>query len=106
MNHLACRSNARGTFSKSMFSDVRTGYRIVPENLVDVFEMAQRHAGQIVPASLQNALAEFIDHGHFAAHIRKMTRIFRGRRDRLVQALDGSCGEALAMTPAQKSSAA
>ena len=27
-----------GTFSKSMFADVRTGYCIVPENLVDVFE--------------------------------------------------------------------
>lgn len=88
-----------GTFSKSMFSDIRTGYCIVPENLVEVFEMAQRHAGQIVPASLQNALAEFIDHGHFAAHIRKMTRIYRGRRDRLVQALDTACGDALKMTP-------
>ncbi len=44
-----------GTFSKSMFSDVRTGYCIVPEHLVDVFEKAQRHSGQIVPASLQNA---------------------------------------------------
>ncbi len=71
-----------GTFSKSMFSDVRTGYCIVPENLVDLFETAQRHSGQFVPASLQEALAEFIDQGHFAAHIRKMTRIYRGRRDR------------------------
>ena len=76
-----------GTFSKSMFADVRVGYTIVPENLVDVFETAQRHSGQIVSAPLQNALAEFIDDGQFAAHIRKMTRIYRGRRDRLVQAL-------------------
>jgi GntR family transcriptional regulator/MocR family aminotransferase len=76
-----------GTFSKSMFADVRVGYAIVPENLVDVFETAQRHSGQIVSAPLQNALAEFIDDGQFAAHIRKMTRIYRARRDRLVQAL-------------------
>jgi GntR family transcriptional regulator/MocR family aminotransferase len=79
-----------GTFSKSMFADVRVGYAIVPENLVDVFETAQRHSGQIVSAPLQNALAEFIDDGQFAAHIRKMTRIYRGRRDRLAQALGAS----------------
>ncbi|HEY0910992.1 MAG TPA: PLP-dependent aminotransferase family protein [Bradyrhizobium sp.] len=79
-----------GTFSKSMFADVRVGYAIVPENLVGVFETAQRHSGQIVSAPLQNALAEFIDDGQFAAHIRKMTRIYRGRRDRLVQALGAS----------------
>jgi GntR family transcriptional regulator / MocR family aminotransferase len=81
-----------GTFSKSMFADVRVGYAIVPENLVDVFETAQRHSGQIVSAPLQNALAEFIDDGHFAAHIRKMTRVYRIRRDRLVRALGASHG--------------
>ena len=48
-------------------------------------------SGQIVSAPLQNALAEFIDDGQsLAAHIRKMTRIYRARRDRLVQALPGA----------------
>jgi GntR family transcriptional regulator/MocR family aminotransferase len=84
-----------GTFSKSLFADIRTGYAIVPRNLVGVFERAQRHSGQIVSAPLQDALAEFIDDGHFAAHIRKMTRIYRGRRDRLVQALGANAGHAL-----------
>jgi GntR family transcriptional regulator/MocR family aminotransferase len=88
-----------GTFSKSMFADIRSGYAIVPGNLVDVFEKAQRHSGQIVPAPLQDALAEFIDDGVFAAHIRKMTRIYRERRDRLVQALGAAAGHALKMTP-------
>lgn len=88
-----------GTFSKSMFSDIRTGYCVVPDHLVDVFKKAQRHSGHIAPAPLQDALAEFIDGGHFAAHIRKMTRIYRGRRDRLVQALAAAGGDALKMTP-------
>ena len=34
-----------GTFSKSTFADVRTGYAIVPAGLVEVFEKAQRHSG-------------------------------------------------------------
>jgi GntR family transcriptional regulator/MocR family aminotransferase len=88
-----------GTFSKSMFADIRTGYAIVPKNLVCVFERAQRHSGQIVSAPLQDALAEFIDDGHFTAHIRKMTRIYRGRRDRLVHALDANAGHALKIAP-------
>jgi GntR family transcriptional regulator/MocR family aminotransferase len=86
-----------GTFSKSMFADVRVGYAIVPENWVDIFETAQRHSGQIVSAPLQNALAEFIDDGQFAAHIRKMTRIYRSRRDRLVQTV--GAGHALKIAP-------
>jgi GntR family transcriptional regulator / MocR family aminotransferase len=88
-----------GTFSKSMFADVRAGYAIVPENLVDVFETAQRHSGQIVSGPLQNALAEFINDGHFAAHIRKMTRIYRGRRDRLMQAIGASASHAFKIAP-------
>jgi GntR family transcriptional regulator/MocR family aminotransferase len=88
-----------GTFSKSMFADVRAGYAIVPENLVEVFETAQRHSGQIVSAPLQDALAGFIDDGHFAAHIRKMTRIYRGRRDHLVQALGTAAGHAVEIAP-------
>jgi GntR family transcriptional regulator/MocR family aminotransferase len=88
-----------GTFSKAMFADIRVGYAIVPENLVDVFERAQRHTGQIVVAPLQDALSEFIGEGHFAAHIRKMTRIYHGRRDRLVRALDAVAGDRLKTVP-------
>ncbi|MEH2470188.1 GntR family transcriptional regulator/MocR family aminotransferase [Nitrobacteraceae bacterium AZCC 2161] len=88
-----------GTFSKSTFADIRSGYAIVPPNLVDVFETAQRHSGQIVPAPMQDALAEFIDDGHFSAHIRKMTRIYRARRDRLVQALGAAAGDHLRIEP-------
>jgi GntR family transcriptional regulator/MocR family aminotransferase len=88
-----------GTFSKPMFADIRSGYVIVPRGLVEVFEMAQRHSGLIVPTSLQDALAQFIDDGHFAAHIRKMSRVYRGRRDRLVQALGAAAGDALRISP-------
>jgi GntR family transcriptional regulator / MocR family aminotransferase len=86
-----------GTFSKSMFADVRVGYAIVPESLVELFETAQRHSGQIVSAPFQDGLAEFIGDGHFTAHIRKMTRIYRARRDRMVQALAAASGRGLRM---------
>lgn len=84
-----------GTFAKSMFADIRSGYAIVPPDLVAVFKTAQRRSGQIVPPPIQDALAGFIDDGHFAAHIRKMTRIYHTRRDHLVQALTFHAGDAL-----------
>ncbi len=88
-----------GTFSKSTFADIRLGYVVVPAGYVDLFEKAQRHSGQIGAAPLQDALAEFIDDGHFAAHIRKMTRIYRERRDHLVQALSTAAGDRLRIVP-------
>jgi len=88
-----------GTFSKSTFADIRCGYAIVPAELVEVFEKAQRHSGQIMPIPVQDALAEFIDDGHFAAHIRKMTRIYRARRDLLIEALATFAGAHLTVEP-------
>ena len=88
-----------GTFSKSTFADIRLGYVVVPEGYVDVFAQAQRHGGQLAALPLQDALAEFIDEGHFVAHIRKMTRLYGERRDRLVRALNGAAGDFLSVSP-------
>jgi GntR family transcriptional regulator/MocR family aminotransferase len=86
-----------GTFSKAMFADVRIGYLIVPENLASIFVLAQRHLGLLVPVALQIALADFITAGTYRSHIRKMTRLYRTRRDRLVQALVAEAGDRLAI---------
>ena len=88
-----------GTFSKSMLPDIRVGYAIVPDNLVETFEKVQRHTGQMVTGATQGALAEFIGDGDYATHIRRMTRIYRGRRDRLTHALASAVGGRLSITP-------
>lgn len=87
-----------GTFSKSLHADIRVGYVVVPRPFVDVFAKAQRHAGQIVSMTLQDALADFIGEGHYAAHIRKTTRIYHARRDHLCHALK-SLGTELTFSP-------
>ncbi|CAJ5393110.1 MocR-like pyridoxine biosynthesis transcription factor PdxR [Burkholderia pseudomallei] len=87
-----------GTFSKSLHADIRVGYVVVPGHFVDVFAKAQRHTGQIVGATLQDALAEFIDDGHYAAHIRKTTRLYHARRDYLCDALK-AVGNELTVSP-------
>ncbi len=88
-----------GTLSKSMFADIRVGYAVVPAHLAGRFEIAQRAAGQIVPAAVQSALADFVGEGHFAAHIRRMTRLYAARRDHLLRRFDAFSGGELAVEP-------
>lgn len=86
-----------GTFSKATYADIRIGYVVVPEALIDIFELAQRHMGILTSITVQDALAEFIGSGAYLGHIRKMTRLYKARRDRLVQALAAEAGNHLAV---------
>lgn len=84
-----------GTFAKSTYADIRIGYIVVPDVLIKTFELAQRHMGLLAPVTVQDALAEFMVSGAYLAHVRRVTRLYRGRRDRLVQALVSEAGERL-----------
>jgi GntR family transcriptional regulator/MocR family aminotransferase len=86
-----------GTFSKSMCSDIRVGYAIVPETLIDTFELAQRHTGLLAAVTLQDALAEFIGVGAYLAHVRRMTRLYKARRGRMLDALAAEARDRLAI---------
>jgi GntR family transcriptional regulator/MocR family aminotransferase len=84
-----------GTFSKSTYADIRFGYVVVPEALIDTFELAQRHMGMLTSITMQDALAEFIGAGAYLGHIRRIARLYKGRRDRLLQALASEAGSRL-----------
>jgi GntR family transcriptional regulator/MocR family aminotransferase len=84
-----------GTFSKSTYADIRLGYVVVPEPLVTTFELAQRHMGLLTPLTTQDALAEFITSGAYLAHLRRMTRLYKSRRDRMLHALATEAGDRL-----------
>ncbi|WP_453955179.1 MocR-like pyridoxine biosynthesis transcription factor PdxR [Bradyrhizobium sp. USDA 377] len=84
-----------GTFSKAMTSDIRLGYLVAPPALVSTLEIAQRHIGLIASSHIQEALAEFIADGHFLAHLRRMRRLYRARRDHLAEGLERHLGEVL-----------
>ncbi|WP_372387266.1 PLP-dependent aminotransferase family protein [Xanthomonas axonopodis] len=86
-----------GTFSKAMSSHIRVGYVIVPESTVSTFALAQRHLGILAASTLQTALAEFIENGTYLSHVRRMTRLYRERRDYLVRALLAEAGKSLSI---------
>ena len=76
-----------GTFSKTIPPSLRTGFVVVPPDLVPrVLEVA--NAFLTAPAlSLQHAVAVFIEDGRYLRHLRRMKRLYLERRRGLVDAL-------------------
>jgi GntR family transcriptional regulator/MocR family aminotransferase len=82
-----------GTFSKVLFPSLRIGYIVVPPDLVDAFAAARGVLSRFTPSMDQAVLADFINDGHFARHIRRMRTLYAERQAVLVEAarreLDG-----------------
>jgi GntR family transcriptional regulator/MocR family aminotransferase len=81
-----------GTFSKTMFPGMRIGYLVVPAGLAQPLATMCRQATSRGRAADQLALAEFLQSGQFALHLRRMRRLYRERRDVLVAALHTHLG--------------
>lgn len=75
-----------GTFSKTLFPALRLGYFVSPPALVDVFNQVTNAFLQGVPSSNQAVVASFMEEGHFAAHIRRMRKIYAERHQVLCDA--------------------
>lgn len=88
-----------GSFSKTMLPSLRLGYCVVPPGLVKAVRRARFVADWHGPVVLQVALAGFIDEGRLAAHIRRMRRMYLGRRDRIAAILDADFGDVLTRIP-------
>ena len=79
-----------GTFSKVLVPAIRLAYLVVPEPLVDAFGRWQALGDRHAPTVDQAVLADFFTEGHLARHLRRMRRLYSGRRDALVAALRGT----------------
>ncbi|WP_044564508.1 PLP-dependent aminotransferase family protein [Azospirillum sp. B4] len=89
-----------GGFERILYPGLRIAYLVVPEDLLDraldlraLFEL---HA----PVVEQSALAEFIDEGHLASHLRRARLTYQERRETLMDAARRLWAGALTLTPA------
>ena len=76
-----------GTMSKVMFPSMRLGYVIVPPNLVDAFAGARALIDRHSPTAEQHVLAQYMQEGHFEAHIRRIRGAYAERRAALIDAI-------------------
>jgi GntR family transcriptional regulator/MocR family aminotransferase len=82
-----------GTFSKVLFPSLRIGYLVVPHTLVDVFEKAKWLMDRHSPTLEQRVLTDFINEGHLDRHLRRMRKLYDGRRQKLVASLQTHFGD-------------
>lgn len=69
-----------GTFSKTMYPDLRIGYTVLPHSLIEPFRRAKALFDPRPPGlAEQRALAHFMASGSYARHLRRMRR-YCGRR--------------------------
>ena len=75
-----------GTFSKTLFPALRLGYLLVPPGLVQTFEQVTSAFVSGVPSNPQAVVADFMEEGHFATHIRRMRKLYAERHQVLCEA--------------------
>jgi GntR family transcriptional regulator/MocR family aminotransferase len=82
-----------GTFAKILFPALRLGFMVTPLGLAPMVERALSVTGQFPPLLLQAALADFIEQGHMARHLRRMRRIYAQRRQLFFELCEVELGQ-------------
>ncbi|MBO6949465.1 MAG: PLP-dependent aminotransferase family protein [Rhodospirillales bacterium] len=88
-----------GTFSKVMFPAIRLGYLVVPSAMADPIIRIRRSLDDQTAIVMQPVLTEFIETGHFAAHIRRMRLLYAERQEVLVDMVRERLGDVLEIEP-------
>ena len=88
-----------GTFSKTMLPALRLGFLVAPEPLRSALRSAKRLTDWSTDYLTQAAMARFLDGGHFARHVRRATREYAVRRQRLIEDVADVFGEDVRIIP-------
>jgi GntR family transcriptional regulator / MocR family aminotransferase len=83
-----------GTFSKVFSPVIRLGFIVVPMRLVETFQSERSTYGHPPSILVQPALAQFMEQGQFAVHIRRMRRLYASRRQAVLNVFEPYNGKA------------
>lgn len=84
-----------GSFNKVLFSSLRLGYMVLPPPLVDDVLRLRYLTDRGVASVPQAILADFIDDGHFARHLRRTRQLYAERLSALRATARRLLGDAL-----------
>jgi GntR family transcriptional regulator / MocR family aminotransferase len=82
-----------GTASKTLAPGFRLGWFVLPPQLREPFAAEKILADRGSPVVDQLAFADFLAHGEFDRHLRRMRPLYRERRDALLEALEAAAPE-------------
>jgi GntR family transcriptional regulator/MocR family aminotransferase len=75
-----------------LYPGIKIGYMVVPVALAESFGSALYDLQRPGQLTVQAALAEFIERGYFATHIRRLRQAYAERRERLAAVLNAQLG--------------
>ncbi|CAM2156195.1 GntR family transcriptional regulator / MocR family aminotransferase [Pararobbsia alpina] len=84
-----------GSLGKILYPGLRVGYLVVPEALVDHFQIGLAELYREGNLVQQAVLADFIAEGHFTSHIRRMRNAYGARRQLMMDAIAKRFGDPL-----------
>lgn len=76
-----------GSFSKSLAPSLRISYMILPSSLIKILKEDAPFFICSVPVIEQIVMAKFIGNGYFERHLNKMRRIYKKKRELLIENL-------------------
>lgn len=76
-----------GTFSKSLFPSLRVGYVVAPSWAIEPLAAIKQCIDSAGNAQVQDALGRFILDGHLARYVRRMRKVYAGRREAMLDVL-------------------
>lgn len=78
------------TFTRTLAPSIRIGYMVLPEHLTEKFRSRLGFYSCTVPVFEQYTLAKFMAEGHFERHINRIKKVYRQRRDTLINCIKNS----------------